>query len=73
MAKVTVEQIRERLRSIDQRRQHFEWKSQQPGQLCLHEVWRHTYLAHPYLLGAPDERVAVRFKSIFLNVNELSP
>ena len=73
MAKVTVEQIRERLRSIDQRRQHFEWKSQQPGQLCLHEVWRHTYLAHPYLLGAPDERVAERFKSIFLNVNELSP
>lgn len=39
----------------------------------MHEVWRHTYLAHPYLLGAPDERVAERFKAIFMNVSELSP
>jgi hypothetical protein len=36
-------------------------------------VWRHTYLAHPYLLGAQDERVAERFKSIFMNLMELSP
>lgn len=70
---MTVDQIRERLRGIEERRRHFEWKSKQPGRLCLHEVWRHTYLAHPYLLGAPDERVAERFKAIFMNVNELSP
>lgn len=73
MAKVTVDQIRERLRGVDERRRHYEWKSEQPGRLCRHEVWRHTYLAHPYLLGAPDERVAERFKSIFMNVMELSP
>lgn len=73
MAKVTVDQIEERLRGIEERRQHYEWKSEQPGRLSLHEVWRHTYLAHPYLVGAPDERVAERFKAIFMNVNELSP
>lgn len=72
MATVTVDQIRQRLRAIDERRRHYEWKSEQPGRLCLHEVWRHTYLAYPYLLGAPDERVAERFKAIFMNVNELS-
>ncbi len=72
MAKVTVDQIRQRLDAIDGRRRHYEQKSREPGRLRLHEVWRHTYLAHPYLLGAPDERVAERFKSIFMNVNELS-
>lgn len=73
MAKVTVDQIRERLRDIDERRRHYEWKSEQPGRLRRHEVWRHAYLAHPYLLGAPDERVAERFKAVFMNVNEVSP
>jgi hypothetical protein len=73
MAKVSVDQIRERFRRVDERRQHYEWKSEQPGRLCPHEVWRHTYLAHPYLLGAQDERVAERFKSIFMNLMELSP
>ncbi|KZX85971.1 hypothetical protein A3718_05540 [Erythrobacter sp. HI0019] len=72
MAKVTVDQIRQRLAAIDGRRRHYERKSREPGRLRQHEVWRHTYLAHPYLLGAPDERVAERFKSIFMNVNELS-
>lgn len=73
MAKVTVDQMRERLRGIEERRRHYEWKSEQPRRLRLHEVWRHTYLAYPYLIGAPDDRVAERFKSIFMNVNELSP
>lgn len=73
MAKVTVDEIRHRLRAIDERRRHFEWKSEQSGRLRRHEVWRHAYLAYPYLIGAPDERVAERFKSIFMNVTELSP
>jgi hypothetical protein len=73
MAKVTIDQMRERLRGIDERRRRYERKAEQPGRLRLHEVWRHAYLVHPYLLGAPDERVAERFKAIFMNVNELSP
>lgn len=36
-------------------------------------MWRHAYLSHPYLMGAPDERVAERFRNIFINVMELNP
>lgn len=60
MSKVTVEQVRQRLADIEQRRRPYEWKSEQPGRLSRHEVWRLAYLARPYLVGAPDERTAVR-------------
>ena len=73
MANVSVDQIRQRLKLINQRRQHFEWKSGQPNRLARHEVWRHTYLAQPYLIGASDDRVAERFRNIFLNVMEIGP
>lgn len=72
MRKVTVDQIRQRIQSVEERRRHYEWKSEQPGRLSLHEVWRHAYLAHPYLIGAPDDRVAERFCNIFMNASELS-
>lgn len=71
MTKVSVEQIRQRLVAINQRRQYFAWKSGQPGRLARHEVWRHTYLEHPYLIGTPDDRVSERFRNIFLNVVEI--
>ena len=71
MGNVTVDQIRERLKGIEQRRRHYELKSEQPRRLSRHEVWRHTYLARPYLVGAPDDRVAERFYNIFMNVMEL--
>lgn len=72
MGIVTIDQIRHRLEDIEARRRHYEWKSGQPGRLSRHEVWRHTYLAHPYLIGAPDCRVAERFCNIFLNASELT-
>jgi len=72
MGKVTVDQIRQRLEEIERRRKHYEWKSEQPGRLMRHEVWRHDYLARPYLIGAPDDRVTERFCNIFMNVSELS-
>ena len=50
---------------------HYEWKSEQPGRLVRHEVWRHAYLAHPYLIGAPDERVADRMCNVFMNITEV--
>lgn len=71
MGKITVDQIRERIDRIEQRRRAFELKSEHLGHLSRHEVWRHTYLAHPYLVGAPDERAAERFCNIFMNVMEL--
>jgi hypothetical protein len=70
---VSTEQIRDRLAAIHARRRHYEWKSEQPGRLTRHEVWRHAYMAHPYLVGAPDKRVAERFCSVFMNVVELGP
>lgn len=71
MVKVSLDQLRGRLVRINQRRQHFEWKSEQPNRLARHEVWRHTYLSHPYLIGAPNDRVAERFRHVFLNVMEI--
>jgi hypothetical protein len=70
---VTLDQIRQRLDLMEQRRLHFERKSEQPRRLARHEVWRHAYLASPYLVGAPDDRVAERFHSIFLNASEIGP
>lgn len=57
---------------MDERRRHYEWKSENTsGRLARHEVWRHSYLAYPYLIGAPAERVAARFKDVFINQTEL--
>ncbi|WP_417480266.1 hypothetical protein [Maricaulis maris] len=73
MPEVSVDQIRERLQMFEARRKHYEWKSENTeGKLRRHEMWRHEYLADPYLTGAPDERVAERFKNIFMNVMELN-
>lgn len=71
MGKVQVNQLREKLRFIDERRRYYEWKSEQPQRLARHEVWRHAYLASPYLIGAPDERIAERFRHIFMNASEI--
>jgi len=68
---VSTGQIRERLSYINERRRFYEHKATQPNRLALHEVWRHIYLSHPYLLGAPNNRVAERFRNIFMNVMEI--
>lgn len=57
---------------MDERRRHYEWKSENTsGRLARHEMWRHSYLAYPYLIGTPAERVAARFKDVFINQTEL--
>jgi len=59
---------------MEARRQHFEdMAAQQHGTLKLYETWRHEYASFPYLLGAPDERLASRFKDVFINQSELNP
>ncbi len=73
MPKVTIEQLRHRIERITERRRYYEHKATQSNRLALHEVWRHSYLTHPYLVGAPDDRVGERFKNIFMNVSEISP
>jgi hypothetical protein len=72
MAEVGVEQIRDRLAQHEARKAHYEWKSDHTeDKLVRHEVWRHDYLSYPYLIGAPDDRVAARFRNIFINQTEL--
>ena len=68
---VSADQLRQRFAEMELRRRYYEQKSGMPGALRRHEMWRHTYLARPYMVGAPDQRVAERFKNVFLNVNEI--
>lgn len=73
MPKVTIEQLRLRLERIAEGRRYYEHKAVQHNHLALHEMWRHSYLSRPYLVGAPDGRVGERFKNIFMNASELAP
>lgn len=72
MAQVSVDQIQSRLANIAARKAVYEQKSNAPPErLARHEVWRHAYLSYPYLIGAPDDRVAKRFCDVFMNTTEL--
>lgn len=72
MAKVSTEDLRVRFDLMQPRRAHYEWQSENTaGRLKRHEVWRHEYLRDPYLLGTTDERLAARFRDIFVNQTEL--
>ena len=72
MAEVSLEQLRSRLALFEERRRYYEWKSDHsPGKLQRHEVWRHRYLSSPYLIGALDDRIAIRFRDIFVNQTDL--
>ena len=44
---------------------------QNGGRLKRHESWRKDYLSFPYLIGAPDDRIAKRFRDVFINQSEL--
>ena len=58
MAKVQLDQLRQRIEANNQRRLQYEEKSRQANGLRRHEMWRHTYLSRTYLTGTPDEHVA---------------
>ncbi len=73
MAFVSADQIRSRLAYMEGRRRRYEEKYQANGGVRRHEMWRHEYLANPYGIGAPDDRLAERFLHIFVNQTELTP
>jgi len=69
---VPVAVLRERLQAMEQRLSRFNQQAQvNGGRLKRHEVWRSDYLAFPYLVGAPDDRLAKRFRDVFINQSEL--
>ncbi|MCS4493429.1 MAG: hypothetical protein G3W58_08655 [Pantoea ananatis] len=72
MTNVTLELLRGRLEKIAKNKRYYEYQATKHNRLALHETWRHSYLSHPYLVGAPDDRVDERFKNIFMNVSEIS-
>jgi len=65
--------LRDRLRIMEERFYGFvEQAEQNGGQLKRHEMWSKDYLAFPYLIGAPDDRIAKRFQDVFVNQTELN-
>ncbi len=71
---VSIEQLEERAKAMEARCQYLEeMATRQNGSLKRHEIWRHEYACFPYLLGAPDDRLAARFKDVFINQHELNP
>jgi hypothetical protein len=70
---VSVEQLRLRLDFFERSRAAYEQQAKRNGgKLKLHEWWRHNYLTSPYLAGAPDDRVAARFREVFINDIDLN-
>ena len=73
MNEVSIEEIRMRLSKMEEKRKYYEWKSENTAErLKRHVMWRHSYLANPYLIGAPPDRLASRFKDVFINQMELN-
>ncbi|MGB3317835.1 MAG: hypothetical protein WA978_04090 [Sphingopyxis granuli] len=69
---VPVELMRERFRILEQRRIEFEKRAAaNGGSLPRSDWWRHEYVSDPYLLGCPDDRLALRFHDVFINNTEL--
>jgi hypothetical protein len=71
---VPVDLMRSRFRLCESRRMEFEGSANaNGGSLSRSDWWRHEYVANPYLLGCPDDRLAMRFHDVFTNQTELSP
>jgi hypothetical protein len=72
MPEVSVDQLRSRIAMMESRKAHYEAESAAAGgMLKRHELWRHNYLSYPYLIGAHDNRLAERFRAVFINQTEL--
>jgi hypothetical protein len=70
---VTLGQLKDRAQTIEARMSHFEeLLARQGGRLKTDANWRLEYAACPYLIGAPDDRLASRFKDVFINQTELN-
>lgn len=72
MAKVSIAELQQRLAQMSERRAEYERMAAQQGGPQRHEVWRHAYLSHPYMVGASDERLEERFRSVYMNSWELT-
>jgi hypothetical protein len=70
---VSVDLMRTRLRIHEERRAEFDQRAKvNGGSLPRSDWWRREYVANPYLLGCPEDRLAIRFHDVFTNQTELS-
>lgn len=70
---VSVDLMQMRLRIHEERRAEFERRAEaNGGSLPRSDWWRLEYVGNPYLLGCPDDRLAIRFHDVFTNQTELS-
>jgi hypothetical protein len=73
VSKVTIEQIEGKLKNFADLQKLLEAeRGKAGGTLARHDWWRYHYYKYPYLAGAPDGRVAARFRDIFINLAELN-
>lgn len=64
--------MRGRLSILEARRAEFDRRRQAAGDsLPLSDWWRFEYVSNPYLLGCPDDRLALRFHDVMTNLTEL--
>lgn len=70
---VAITVLQDRLRKMEKRFYSFVKQAERNGgALKRHEMWRVDYLSFPYLIGAPDERIAKIFRDVFINMNALN-
>lgn len=64
--------MRSRLRILDRHRREYERRrAEGGGSLPRSDWWRFEYACDPYLLGCPDDRLALRFHDVMTNQTEL--
>lgn len=69
---VPLEVMRARLRMMEERCVDFEERAAASGgSLPRSDWWRFQYVSNPYLLGCPDDRLALRFHDVMTNQTEL--
>lgn len=73
MTHVTADEIRNRLTRYADAQRELEHEYDRVGAWRRQDSWRHAYYSHPYLIGAPVDRIAKRFQEVMFNQSELTP
>jgi len=69
---VTVEQIQLKLKAFGELKQALESERQSTGGILKRQQWwEYNYYKFPYLIGSRSERIASRFRDVFVNLSEL--
>jgi hypothetical protein len=71
---VTPDQIKLKLQDFSELQKALDAEREKNGgMLPRHQQWRYHYYKIPYLAGSCSERIADRFRDVFINLSELTP